>query len=64
MEAFFNGGHATLDLCALEEKQEFCVEVVPNAKRELLDCKTDLAKDFRVKVEKLELLESFEDCGD
>ena len=46
MEAFFNGGDATLDLCALEEKQEFCVEVVPNAKGELLDCKTDLVKEF------------------
>ena len=27
-----------------------------------MDIKTDSAKDFLVKVEKLELLESFEDC--
>ena len=42
-------------------KQEFCVKVVPNGKRLWLDIKTDSAKDFWVKVEKLELLESFED---
>ena len=30
--------------------------------RELVDFKTDSAKDFSVKFEKLELLESFEDC--
>ena len=47
-------------MCALGEKQEFWVEVFPNRKRELLDFKTDLAKDFW--VEKLELLVSFEDC--
>ena len=44
------------------ENQEFCVEVVPNGIRELVDFKTDSAKDFLVKVEKLELLESFENC--
>ena len=60
-EIFFSGTDATLDLRALGEKQEFCVEVVPNGKRELLDFKTDSAKYFWVKVEKLELLESFED---
>ena len=47
-------------LCSLGEKEEFWVEVVPNGKREWLDFKTDSAKD--VWVEKLELLESFEDC--
>ena len=29
-ETFFTGADATLDLCALGEKQEFCVEVVSN----------------------------------
>ena len=42
------------------KKQEFWVEVVPYWKREWLEFKTDLAKDFW--VEKLELLESFENC--
>ena len=32
MKHFFTGADATLDLCALGEKQEFCVEVVPNGK--------------------------------
>ena len=32
-EIFFTGTDATLDLCAPGEKQEFCVEVVPNGKR-------------------------------
>ena len=41
-------------------KQEFCVKVVSNGKRLWLDIKTDSAKVFWVKVEKLELLESFE----
>ena len=50
---FFTGADATLDLCALGEKHEFCVEVVPNGKTEWLDFKTDSAKDFWVKVEKL-----------
>ena len=59
-ETFFTVADATLDLCALGEKQEFWVEVVPNRKREWLDFKTDSEKDFW--VEKLELLESFEDC--
>ena len=49
----FTGANATLDLCALGAKQEFCIEVVPNGKRESLDFKTDSAKDFCVKVEKL-----------
>ena len=55
-EIFFTGADATLDLSALGEKQEFYVEVIPNGKRELLDFKTDSAKDFWIKVEKLELL--------
>ena len=59
-ETFFTGADVTLDLCALGEKQEFWAEVFPNRKREWLDFKTDSAKDFW--VEKLELLESFEDC--
>ena len=42
-------------------KQKFFVKVVSNGKRLCLDIKTDSAKDFWVKVEKLELLESFED---
>ena len=46
----------------MDEKQEFCVEVVSNGKRLWLDFKTGSEKDFWVKVEKLELLESFEDC--
>ena len=50
-----------LDLCALGEKQEFCVEVGSNGKRLWLDFKTDSAKDFWVKVEKIKLLESFEE---
>ena len=45
-ETFFTGAVATLDLSALGEKQEFCVEVTPNGKRESLDFKTDSAKDF------------------
>ena len=49
-----------MPLHPLGEKQEFWVEVVPIWKREWLDFKTNLAKDFW--VEKLELLESFEDC--
>ena len=61
-ETFFTGADATLDLCALDEKREFCVEVVSNEKRLWLDFKTDSEKDFWVKVENLELLESFEDC--
>ena len=32
-ETFFTGADATVDLCALGEKQEFCVEVVSNGKR-------------------------------
>ena len=39
--------------CAQGDIQEFWIEVVPNGKRELLDFKTDSAKDFW--VEKLEL---------
>ena len=38
--------------------------MVPNGKREWLDFKTDSAKDFWVKVQKLELIESFKDCGE
>ena len=59
-ETFFTGADATLDLCALGQKQEFWVELVPNRKREWLDFKIHSAKDFW--VEKLELLENFEDC--
>ena len=51
-ETFFTGADATLDLCAVDEKLEFCVEVVSNGKRLWLDFKTDSAKDFWVKVEK------------
>ena len=58
-ETFFTVADATLDLCALGEKQEFWVEVVPNRKREWLDFKTDSAKDFW--VDELELLQSFQD---
>ena len=61
-ETLFTRADVTLYLCALSEKQEFCVEVVPNKKRLWLDFKIDSAKYFWVKVEKLELLESFEDC--
>ena len=61
-ETFCTATDATLDLCALGEKQEFCVEVVPNGMRELVGFKTDSAKDLLVKVEKSELLESWEDC--
>ena len=61
-KTFFTRADVTLYLCALSEKQEFCVEVVPNKKRLWLDFKIDSAKYFWVKVEKLELLESFEDC--
>ena len=46
-------------MCA-RKKQEFWVEVFRNRKREWLDFKTNLAKDFW--VEKLELLASFENC--
>ena len=60
-ETFFTGADTTLDLCALGEKQEFYVEVDPNGKRLWLDFKTDSAKDFWVKVEKIKLLESFEE---
>ena len=59
-ETFFTVADATLDLCALGEKQEFWVEVAPNRKREWLNFKTDSAKDFW--VENLELLESIKDC--
>ena len=62
MRHFFTRENATLDLCAVGDKQEFWVEVVSNGKRLWLDLKTDLAKDFWAKVEKLELLESFDDC--
>ena len=61
-ETFFTGTDATLNLYALGIKQELCVEKVPNEKRELLDFKTDSAKDFRVKCEKFELLDSFAGC--
>ena len=47
-------------MCALGEKQEFWVEVVPNRKQEWLDFKTGSAKDFW--VEKLELPENLENC--
>ena len=60
-ETFFTGADATLDVCALGEKQEFCIKVLPNVKGEWLDFKTDSAKYFRVKVEKLQSLESFDD---
>ena len=33
MKHFFTGADATLDLCALVEKQEFCAEKVPKGKR-------------------------------
>ena len=33
-ETFFTGADATLDVCALGEKQEFCIEVLPNVKGE------------------------------
>ena len=59
-ETFFTRADVTLDLCALGKKQEFWVEVFRNRKREWLDFKTNLAKDFW--VEKLELLASFENC--
>ena len=45
-ETFFTGADATLDLCALGEKQDFSVEVVPNGKRERLEFKTDSTSDF------------------
>ena len=61
-ETFFTGADATLDLHALGEIQELHVEVVSNGKRLWLDIKADSEKDFWVKVEKLELLESFGDC--
>ena len=48
--------------CALGDRQEFCVEVVSNGMRELMDFKTGSVKDVLVKFEKLELLESFENC--
>ena len=60
-ETFFTGADATLDVCALDEKQGFCIKVLLNVKGEWLDFKTDSAKDFRVEVEKLQSLESFED---
>ena len=55
-EHFLTGTDATLGLCALDENQEFCVEVVPNSKRELWESKTDLTNNFWIKVEKLDLL--------
>ena len=61
-EKCFTGTDATLDLRALPKKQEFCVEVFPNQFLIEIDFKTDSAKVFRVKVETLQLLESFEDC--
>ena len=61
-ETFFTGADATLDLYALGEIQELRVKVVSNGKRLWLNFKTDSEKDFWVKVEKLELLESFGDC--
>ena len=60
-ETFFTEADVTLDLCVLGEKQEFWVEVVPNWKRELWTSK-QTRQEFWVKVENLELLESFEDC--
>ena len=33
-ETFFTGADATLDVCALGEKQEFCIKVLPNVKGE------------------------------
>ena len=33
-ETIFTGADATLDLCALVEKQEFYIEVVPNGNTE------------------------------
>ena len=59
-ETLFTGADVTPDFCALGKKQEFWADFFPNRKREWLDFKTDSAKDFW--VEKLELLESFEDC--
>ena len=55
-ENFLTGTDATLGLCALDENQEFCVEVVPNSKRELWESKTDLTNNFWIKVEKLDFL--------
>ena len=45
LQTFFTEADASLDSCALGEKLEFCV-VVPHGMRELLDFKTDLAKDY------------------
>ena len=45
-EIFFTETDATLDLCTLGQKKEFCVEVIPIGKRELLDFKTDSTNDF------------------
>ena len=62
-KTFFSAADVTLDLCALGEKQELWAEVFPDRKREWLDFKTDSAKNSKdFSVEKLELLESFEDC--
>ena len=44
-EIFFAEADVTLDLCARGKKEEVCKEVVPNYKKELLDLKTDSAKD-------------------
>ena len=62
MTRSFIEADAILDLCTPGEKQELCVEVVINQKRELFDFKTDLAKEFWVKDGKLELLGCFEEC--
>ena len=45
----------------LGDKQGFSVAVASNEKRELLEFKTDSAKDFWGWDEKLELLECYED---
>ena len=50
-QTFFTRADATLDLYALGERQEFCVEAVPNGKRELLDfSKTFLSKSWKIRV--------------
>ena len=50
----------TIVVCNWKKKQKFSAEVFPCRKREWFDLKTDSTKYFW--VEKLQLLESFEDC--
>ena len=47
---FFIEVHARIDVPSLDKKQNFCVEVVLNGKKKILDYKTDSVKKLEDKL--------------